>query len=201
MHRRAGSALLVQRSPCILAFPPHLKERHLEPVGSRNVDHGVFPAATAPAVVRRAPPEFPLAESALLQSLTACRTPRTWLQQRGSSLEVRLPSSTRGCAGPPTPGLPHPAAAPPTGFLTLTTTCSLHRPPTLFHAGGAHGVQPFRASPSERSRSASRRPQPSCRQPRQLALLWPDFRAWHLVGVRHPRTRCYPYLGPLLSWV
>jgi hypothetical protein len=39
----------------------------------------------------------------------------------------------------------------------------LPRPSDRFKAGDAHGVFPFEASPSGRSRGASRRPMPSCR--------------------------------------
>jgi hypothetical protein len=36
---------------------------------------------------------------------------------------------------------------PPSGFLTLLTAFSLAVRPALFHAGGTHGVLPFRAFP------------------------------------------------------
>ena len=167
-----------QVAPNRLDAPPaslrsrHPRGRHPGPVGPWNVDHGVFPAATA---LDGDPKSTALVSAHGVGSPSEpdrLQVTAHLLQLRGDSLEVCCPSSTQSSAGPPTPGLPHPAAAPPSGFLTLSTTCSLRHPAALFRAAGAHGVSPFRASPCERSRGASRHPQPSCRQPPQLALPW-----------------------------
>jgi hypothetical protein len=55
--------------------------------------------------------------------------------------------------------------APPSGFRTLLTVCPPARHAALFQtAEPLMGFCPYRASPSERSRSTSRYPRPPCRQ-------------------------------------
>jgi hypothetical protein len=65
---------------------------------------------------------------------------------RPAPSEVLSPSASVNHEEPPTPGESQPAGyvAPP-GFLTLSTPCSPHGLPGLFHPGTAHGVPPFEA--------------------------------------------------------
>jgi hypothetical protein len=81
----------------------------------------------------------------------------------------------------------------------FSPSCRVSSPASFrpVRAGDAHGVLPFEASPSGRSRGASRRPLPSCRcshsanvakdhvRPRGKR----DFRALLPAGVRHGHTR------------
>lgn len=85
------------------------------------------------------------------------------LQHRGASPEVCLPFSTSRLGRSTCPRACLPGFVPTPGSLTLLPVSSLPCPRALFHALGAHGVVPYRASSSGRGRSASRRPPPSCR--------------------------------------
>jgi hypothetical protein len=147
------------------------------------------------------------------------------LQPRDASREVSSPSAL--AAGEVhSPRVCLTRYVPPPGFLTLLTAYALSSPPALFHAGSAHGVLPFRAFPFERSRLASRRPQPSCRWPdpippahhmgrhepprgdraplphaafRRLASRL-GSRAWYLVEVRSRAAGVTRRTSPMLSW-
>jgi hypothetical protein len=119
----------------------------------RSVDQGshglgVFPkrAASAAALTQRRGPPM---ELRLLQSLTTRRRPQTVPRPCGASHEVWSPSApATNEIHDESPGLASPGYGPPAGFRTLLTVCTPAGLPALFHAGGTHGVFPFRAFPS-----------------------------------------------------
>lgn len=84
------------------------------------------------------------------------------------------PSRARRLPGVPTPSAHADAGAHSPGICLVpvrvrlqgfSPSCRVSSPTSFrpFKAGDAHGVFPFEASPSGRSRGASRRPMPSCR--------------------------------------
>lgn len=86
------------------------------------------------------------------------------------------PSRARRLPGVPAPPAHADAGAHSPGICLVpvrvrlqgfSPSCRVSSPASFrpFQAGDAHGVLPFEASPSGRSRSASRRPLPSCRCP------------------------------------
>jgi hypothetical protein len=76
--------------------------------------------------------------------------------------EVSSPSASVSLEEPHTPGGSHPAGyVAPSGFLTLSTPCSPHGLPGLFHPGTTHGVLPFEALLLTWCRTPSQTPRPS----------------------------------------
>jgi hypothetical protein len=154
IHAIGGSAPLVQRSLPALARAPFRR------TAASGLE--VFP----PVAPRRAPrrPCDPSAELHLLQSLTGCRRTRVQGMLRVASREVCGSFSTTHRPSPPTPGLPHPVRSvfrvsrPLDGFL-------LGPAPGLVSCRSALGVPPLQSLSLDRSRTASRRPMPSCRSP------------------------------------
>jgi len=76
--------------------------------------------------------------------------------------EVSSPLTSLSREEPHIPGVSqHAGYVAPSGFLTLSTPCSPHDLPGLFHPGSACGVLPFEALILARCRTPSRTPRPS----------------------------------------
>jgi hypothetical protein len=98
------------------------------------------------------------------QSVIVSRRSR-WL----APSEVSSPSASLSHEEPHTPGGTHPDGyVAPSGFRTLSTPCSPHGLPGLFHPGTAHGVSPFEALFLTWCRTPSRTPRPSGVSPRWI---------------------------------
>jgi hypothetical protein len=154
-------------SPYWLSDPPtslmiRTPSRRVASVDARTSDPGVFPGLASADGVEPTPPRSahgvaPPSELDRRQATATNAAAFAVPLMRFVPLQRMKPwrsTESRACLT---------RLVPPPGFLTLLTACSLHGRPALFHAGGTHGVVPFRAFPSGRSRSASRRPQPSWR--------------------------------------
>jgi hypothetical protein len=125
-----------------------------------------LPGLPATRCVPEGVPGDPPSELRLLQSLTIHRRPQDCCSICDASHEVCRPSSARRTAGPLETLALHARvrstfrlSQPPGGLLPAT-------PSGLVSCRWRSWGSPFRAFPSQRSRSASRRPLPSCRRPR-----------------------------------
>lgn len=91
--------------------------------------------------------------------------------------EVSSPSAFLSHEEPLSPAGTHPAGCvASSGFCTLSTLCSPHGLPGLFHPGSAHGVLPFEALLLAWCRTSSRTPCPSLGFSSSLAKRGRPFR-------------------------
>jgi hypothetical protein len=200
IHRRAGSASSVWRSPCTLALPP---PPGVTPGARRPLERGSWglPCCDRPGGAPKSTTRFPLAESAPLQSLTTCRSPRT-------CCSCAEPPS-RFCAPPALEAAqvhPHRACLTrlrrrPQGFSPSRrlAPCTALRP--CFVPLALMGFNPSELLPPDEAVAPLDARNPLAVSRGGSRHHDTDLRAWHLAGVRHPCARCYPLAGPLLSWV
>jgi hypothetical protein len=151
-----------------LAIPLHPSKR-LHPIGwfgpvdPRSVSPGVFPAS-APSLL-----DLPSVKNALEVTSPSeldhrQATAKSCYSVCGASPEVASPSAHRDESIYVTcPGFCLARYVPSSGFLTLLTACSRLIRPTVVSSRSAHGVSSLQSFSLHRSRSASRRPLPSCR--------------------------------------